>query len=306
MRARGAVAWKLLLAIAAGIGGVWAAARVMTDAPSNAVSTETAAAVIARSDAPGADARTAPAAPAPEGSGNDPFAGVDLKSDSVLRHIAGIEEKGRSRGAAQRRPVAPPATVAARASADAPSPARVEAAPETRQRPAVIPSAPPAAPPVEAPRPVVVAAAQTQPPADPPALRAAVDATAAAAPERTIKGAATTPATVAPLPATAGRTLAAARTEAPATAPQVAAPLRVVNRTIPDFPGEAIRAGVRSGRVVARLSIDADGRVTATQVLSATPTGFFERESRRALSTWRYEPPGQPTTTDVELVFTRE
>jgi protein TonB len=84
------------------------------------------------------------------------------------------------------------------------------------------------------------------------------------------------------------------------------APLRVSARTMPAFPPEAMRAGIHQGRVLARLSIEPDGRVSGTQILSAAPVGFFERESRRALATWRYEPPGQPATIDVELVFNRE
>jgi len=91
-----------------------------------------------------------------------------------------------------------------------------------------------------------------------------------------------------------------------APAPSITAPLKVTNRTVPVFPPEAIRAGIQSGRIVARLTIEADGRVSGAQILSASPSGFFERESRRALSSWRYEPPGRETSTDVELVYTRE
>jgi TonB family protein len=83
-------------------------------------------------------------------------------------------------------------------------------------------------------------------------------------------------------------------------------PLRLATRTVPTFPIEAVRAGVSSGRVVARLTIEADGRVSATEILSSTPLGYFERESRRALANWRYEPPGQTTSADVELVFKHE
>ena len=82
-------------------------------------------------------------------------------------------------------------------------------------------------------------------------------------------------------------------------------PLRVANRTVPIFPVEAMRAGIQSGRVVARLTIEADGRVSAAQIISSTPIGYFERESRRALAMWRYEPPGQATSADVELIFNR-
>ena len=91
-----------------------------------------------------------------------------------------------------------------------------------------------------------------------------------------------------------------------APAPSISAPLKVTNRSLPVFPPEAIRAGVQGGRVVARLTIEADGHVSGAQILSASPAGFFERESRRALAGWRYEPPGRATSADVELVFNRQ
>jgi protein TonB len=100
--------------------------------------------------------------------------------------------------------------------------------------------------------------------------------------------------------------LAALGKAAPPPAPAITPQLRVTNRKVPNFPIEAIRAGIQNGRVVARLTIEADGRVSATQIISASPIGYFERESRRALATWRYEPPGQATTADIELDFTRE
>jgi TonB family protein len=100
--------------------------------------------------------------------------------------------------------------------------------------------------------------------------------------------------------------LAALGKSAPAQSPSVGPPLRVANRTLPSFPHDAARDGIRSGRVVARLTIQADGRVSATQIISATPMGYFERDSRRALATWRYEPPGEVTSAEVELVFNLE
>jgi TonB family protein len=57
---------------------------------------------------------------------------------------------------------------------------------------------------------------------------------------------------------------------------------------------------------VARLTIEADGRVSGAQIVKAAPLGYFERESRRALANWRYEPPGRQISADVELIFTRE
>jgi TonB family protein len=88
-------------------------------------------------------------------------------------------------------------------------------------------------------------------------------------------------------------------------APLTATPLRLTRRTVPIFPTEAIRAGIESGRVVARLTVEADGHVSETRIMSASPLGYFERESRRALASWRYEPPGQTTSVEVELQFNR-
>jgi TonB family protein len=304
---RGAVAWKVLLVIVVGAGGVWAASRLGTD-PALKPPADAATALVAGTTAPTAVPRGAtPAAVEQDAPTSDPFAGVDLKNNSVLRHIAGIEEKGRGRQSAPKRQPAP-VTDSVPRSTDVPATqARDESAADLRARTVATVAAAAAPVQVDAPRPV--ATPPTAPAAEPPVVRTAVDPTpsTSAPADRAVKGATAAPASPASSSVPPGSTtLAAVRPAPAAAAPTVVAPLRVTNRTTPEFPGEAIRAGVQSGRLVARLSIDAEGRVTATQVLSATPPGVFERESRRALSTWRYEPPGQPTTTDVELIFSRE
>jgi len=130
-----------------------------------------------------------------------------------------------------------------------------------------------------------------------------------AAPETPPGAAPAAPNSAAPSPpaTTPGdRVLLVALGNAAPAVPSTAAPLRLANRTVPIFPVEAIRAGIQSGRVVARLTVETDGRASALQIVSTSPPGYFERESRRALATWRYEPPGQATLVDVELVFKRE
>ncbi len=301
MRERGAIAWKVMVAVVATAGGIWAATQLSSRSPTDEavpdVAGETSPARVTQAVQSGAP--SAQSAPTP--SQHDPFAGVDLTSSSVLRHITGIEEKARAKlGAAKRTPPVAALAEPVAAQRDAPSikPARQETATEPRARTVPTAAPPPAAAPatVDALRPVATAAPAPIVAAAPPAQ---AETLPAAAP---LKLPTAAPASAAAPPG--DRTpLAAARIEPP---PQVAPSLRIVNRTVPEFPGEAIRAGVQSGRVVARLTIDADGRVTGTQLLSASPTGFFERESRRALSTWRYEPTGRQMTTDVELVFTRE
>jgi protein TonB len=302
-RVYGAIAWKLLLAVGVGVGTVWAATQVMSVRPFEEAPRAVTGAVATQPAVLAPDSNLAtPAQSPPTASSTDPFAGVDVRNDSVLRHIAGIENRSRRRQATPpKRNAVKAAEISAPRGNDAPAP-RENTVPEARPRAPAATVSVVATPAADPGRPAMVAS-QVQP-APEPVARAAVEPPNNSVVERAVKGPAVVPPASAPLPAAPERVVAAARTEA--AAPAVAAPLRIAYRNVPVFPGEAIRAGIRSGRVVARLTIDADGRVTGTQVLSATPPGYFERESRRALATWRYDPPGQATTTDVELVFTRE
>lgn len=317
-RVRGAVAWKLLAGIAAGVAVVWFAAQPSVQMPEPA-SRAVAGPIGVRAPVTPTESRPAAAPPqaiAAPVTQADPFAGVDVSNNSVLRHIAGIEEKSRARPA-------PPARETPRtAAAPSPSPApRVAAAPPpvpVRDEPVVQAPSPAAPPPVvlqvaaaptvvEAPR---VAAAAPQPTEAAPLTRSVAEPPVTLPPApQPIESPAKT---VAPPPtsssaASTDRVLVAALGKsAPPPPPSVVPPLRVSKRTVPVFPIEAVRDGVQTGRVVARLTIESDGRVSAMQILSATPIGYFERESRRALATWRYEPPGEVTFADVELVFNRE
>ncbi|HEU0203237.1 MAG TPA: TonB family protein [Burkholderiaceae bacterium] len=101
----------------------------------------------------------------------------------------------------------------------------------------------------------------------------------------------------------------AAEFVAPAPASEAPAPLpelRAIEQPKPQFPRDAARAGVAEGRIVARLHVNAAGAVTDVQILESRPPRTFDSEVRRALSQWRYEPPGQPRQTAVELVFRLE
>jgi len=319
-RARGAVAWRLAVGIAIAIGLVWIFTLPSRDPPEPA-SRAAGGAIAMR---PAANVETpAPATPAvapTEDSQSDPFAGVDVSDDSVLRHIAGIEEKGHTRRpththtparAPAREPVKESAATASAQPAPAPAallPARDESAAATQPAPAPVVAQAPAAPPPETARvatPLQVAP-EPAPVAEPAAAREASEAHAQSAPV------AERPASSASVPSAntgngADRVLVAALGKAaPAPTPPITPQLRIMNRTVPNFPVEAIRAGIQNGRVVARLTIEADGRVSAMQIISASPIGYFERESRRALATWRYEPPGRTTTAEIELAFTRE
>jgi protein TonB len=57
----------------------------------------------------------------------------------------------------------------------------------------------------------------------------------------------------------------------------------------PPYPAQELRAE-RSGVVQIRLTIGANGRVTAVERLSATSDAFWRVTERQALSRWRFRP----------------
>ncbi len=98
----------------------------------------------------------------------------------------------------------------------------------------------------------------------------------------------------------------AAATPAPSAAPPTRAALVPIAQPRPAFAAEAAREGVTHGRVLARLAIEADGRVADVRILESTPRRAFDREVRQAALRWRYQPPGEPREVDVEFVFRLE
>jgi protein TonB len=57
----------------------------------------------------------------------------------------------------------------------------------------------------------------------------------------------------------------------------------------PDYPGTMIRQGVE-GAVTVRVSINAEGRVTGIEKVSATDESFWLATQRHALRKWRFRP----------------
>lgn len=95
----------------------------------------------------------------------------------------------------------------------------------------------------------------------------------------------------------------AAPPPAPNAAPPPRSALVPVAQPRPEFAVEAARDGVTHGRVLARLAIEADGRVKEVRIIESSPRRAFDREVRRAALRWRYHPPGEPREVDVEFVF---
>jgi len=98
----------------------------------------------------------------------------------------------------------------------------------------------------------------------------------------------------------------AAPPPAPSAEPPPRAALVPIAQPRPNFAAEAARDGITEGRVLARLAIGADGRVTGVRILESAPRRVFDREVRHAALRWRYQPPGEPREVDVEFVFRAE
>lgn len=111
------------------------------------------------------------------------------------------------------------------------------------------------------------------------------------------------PDAVAPGPVQA---VVAATAPSSATAPMPPVELRPLHRPQPPFPAEALREGVRDGRVLAQIAVNADGSVGRIEIVEATPARVFDKAVRRTLSRWRYEAPGEPRTAWVEFLFKLE
>lgn len=80
---------------------------------------------------------------------------------------------------------------------------------------------------------------------------------------------------------------------------------KVVKKVPPEFPNEAAKRGISTGTVKAKVSIEADGKVSAVEIIEAEPKKLFDRAVISALMEWKFEP-GEKTTHEVKLVFKNE
>jgi protein TonB len=82
-----------------------------------------------------------------------------------------------------------------------------------------------------------------------------------------------------------------------------AADMRPVHRVDPEFPIEAVKAGATKGKVTARLTLDAAGKVTNVEIVDAMPRRLFDRAVTRALGDWRYAEGSAGRVVEVEVAF---
>jgi protein TonB len=210
---------------------------------------------------------------------------------------------------------APPSAPAASAPvipAPVPAPAKSPAAapaPAPRETPAFKPLPPetasaPTPPPPPRASAVVPEPAKPAPRVETPVTKEAARPEAKPAP-RKAESAKAAPRVVEPPPE--ARPAPAPPPEPAETKPRPAPTLAAVpvSRAAVEFPVAAYAKNIESGTVKARLTIDAEGRVTSVQVLEARPRRYFDEEAARSLKLWRFNAGADNRTYDVEIAFTR-
>jgi len=80
---------------------------------------------------------------------------------------------------------------------------------------------------------------------------------------------------------------------------------KVVKKVPPEFPVEASKKGISTGSVKAKLTIEADGKVSDVEILESEPKRVFDRAVKSALMEWKFEP-GEKGSHEVKLVFKNE
>ena len=107
----------------------------------------------------------------------------------------------------------------------------------------------------------------------------------------------------APAVAAANVVASAAPTARPTPSNEVAATLTVLSREQPEFPRNAMRAGVESGSVRAKLVINAAGGVSTVVIVEANPSRVFDRAVTEALLRWKFNPGAEGRTYETQINF---
>lgn len=115
----------------------------------------------------------------------------------------------------------------------------------------------------------------------------------------------TPPPAAVPAPRTTPAEDVVAKAPPTAAAPAPVTTVTPVTRAAPEFPREAVRSGVESGTVRARLTIDSGGNVTNVQITEARPARIFDRSVRETLSKWKFNNGADGRTYDTEVEFKR-
>ncbi|HEX7965491.1 MAG TPA: energy transducer TonB [Gammaproteobacteria bacterium] len=100
---------------------------------------------------------------------------------------------------------------------------------------------------------------------------------------------------------------APAASTAPARQPVLAVgDIVLMERVEPKFPPQAIRAGIESGSVTVKFTVEPDGSVSNAVVTDAKPRrGVFDDAALRAVVKWKFKPLAQPRDTSVIVAFSQ-
>ena len=79
----------------------------------------------------------------------------------------------------------------------------------------------------------------------------------------------------------------------------------LVTKVDPEFPREAVQAGIDKGIVKARMTVDGAGEVTRVEVLDATPRRVFDRAVVKTLSQWRFNSGATGRVVEIDVNFSR-
>ena len=79
--------------------------------------------------------------------------------------------------------------------------------------------------------------------------------------------------------------------------------ISVLSREQPEFPKEAMRKGVESATVLARMTINATGTVTVVTIVQANPLRLFDRSVKNSLLRWKFNPGAEGRTYETEVSF---
>jgi protein TonB len=183
----------------------------------------------------------------------------------------------------------------------APAPVRTMKIVTIAEAPGEPDKAPPAPPPSSPPRPHPPTPAQTKPAAPRATAQPKLPAPAAA-PET---NAAPTPDSTHDTPASPTASAPAPKSPTPAAPDKPSGVRRRIVplvRIEPDYPARAL-ANNTEGLVVAHVTIEKDGSVSAVSIVRAQPPHIFDQEAIRALLRWKFSPNDGGTVGEVELRF---
>ncbi len=86
-------------------------------------------------------------------------------------------------------------------------------------------------------------------------------------------------------------------------APEEPAAIRVLSREQPEFPRDAMKQGIESATVLAKMNINAAGNVTAVTILQARPARLFDRSVKASLERWKFNPGADGRSYETEISF---